>query len=329
MADQGREMGLQHREDNGESCKEGDEDEKQMEEMFQQIQGTIIDAGLRKLDKQTRKNQVQEYIAPKKKVTAEAIQAASTPMVALLEGPSFQTYKPDVLEHKILNSLRKRLDSGAGVVLNGRTAEHFRISYDPSPTDITSFRQHLHKTLSVSDGFKTLEALLLPVVKANDTLFPELKKVTKKSCRRLDERSYRSFWLHHQKTYNTIHPISWDKREEEIATIVQVLRTHCDRVEPKSLLLRDPDTLVEHTYEDGVHALTVKCPHEWSLYATERGLGNKLRACFAESERSTEDYENLVERELYRFKQFNQSAVYGPQGEEGAAKASVGVRRRK
>ena len=260
----------------------------------------------KKEKKKTKKERkVKDDVAEIK--PAEDKNAPQTPVLALLAGSDFATCKPQVLMDRVVKSINERVASNPSMTLRGRTADFFRINYDPTAKDITSLRGRMGKLLPPKGDHLSLELLLCPLVSSNPRIFGiKPKKLAARV--KLDEAPYHSFWIHHQREIEKVSPITcWPRRKEIIATIVEMARKRCEKVDPGSALPRKPadlpNVLAGHEQER---------VREWSLHGVDTGLGAKVRGCFNSTERPPREYEDLIERTLYCFKCANRSAIYGP-----------------
>jgi hypothetical protein len=234
------------------------------------------------------------------------------PLIALLIGDDFETHKLAILVDKILNMIGKHISAHPHIHLLGRTPDGFRIDYTPTTGGVTGIKSRLQKATAGQSAIQKMDLLLKPLVKKNREAFQETKNIKNRSKivggYGLDNRSYRSVWLHNQKLFTSVHPISWYRRKDVVAAVVQAYCKQCGKVDPDSLLLKNPSGEELGVIEDE------KREHvrEWSLYDNTSGFASKLLSCFDGPERSSEDYEDLIERMMYLFRSANQGAVYGP-----------------
>jgi hypothetical protein len=265
--------------------------------------------------------------APKHLIDNPEDPAIKYPFVNVLAGPAFTTYSPSVLEDKILETLRDRIDSDrastdGGIVLQGRTSDLFRIDYDPDATGCTSIQSRLRKAIATGD-LEDVDYLMRPVMKSNYLAFSEVDDIEKKQVpvrRRLTENSYHSFWLH-QQILKKFTPLSKSKSAAVVDYIVNRHRGLCRDRHPHSLLLRPVPELASELRKGQLNIDEDQLNHvrEWSLYGKGGGFAAKVQACFDGPERSAEDYEDLLERKMYEFKFENPSAVHGPNAKKNGS----------
>ena len=207
-----------------------------------------------------------------------------------LAGENFKDYGSNALMDKILKAIEDVTSSNPNTVLRGRTADNLRINYYPASQHITGVRNRMCNVLSVELDYNALERLLYPpACSIQEALGVQYSNYP--GYRRLDKRTYRSVWIHNQKLYNEIHPITWPKRDAVISAVVEAMRERCKRVDPKSILLRGPLHLKGTLTED-----ERKHVQEGSLYGLHTGLAGKVRTCFQGPQLRAKEYEDVSSR---------------------------------
>jgi hypothetical protein len=264
----------------------------------------------KKAKKKAKKQIHKESRASTDDSKGEKMLLSPAPLITLLTGDDFETHKVTVLVDKILNMIGQRISANPRMQLTGRTSDGFRIDYKPGTGGVTGIKSRLQKASIRESAIEKMDLLLQPLVKSNTAAFEATKNVKNRSkivgAHWLDGRHYRSVWLHKQKLYDSVHPISWYRRKDVVTAVVQTHRERCGKVDPGSLLLKDPSSLGVIEDEKREHI------REWSLFDDTGGLTAKLLSCFDGPERSSEEYEDLVERMMYLFKLGSPNAVYGP-----------------
>ncbi|KAK5123860.1 hypothetical protein LTR85_002056 [Meristemomyces frigidus] len=224
-----------------------------------------------------------------------------TPITELMIGPfrsSSLQANDEVMIGNILNTMR------AWCSVGGR--QRVRIDFTPSATEARSIASRLRAALMKGEWAAEVEKLLCLFVAWNKTAFLEVEAeqmaVNVKPGDYM-EKSYRSEWLFHQKTYEAIKPVKWSKRKATVAAVVHAVRTRCERAYPESLLLRG---VASTSAESNVANVA-----EWSLVKDTEGFGVKVLASFTDPQLTSKEYEDQIERCLYNFKVANKTEVYG------------------
>ena len=191
--------------------------------------------------------------------------------------------------------------------LRGRTTNLFRIDYSPKRDDVIGIKSRLEKLISPEIDYAGIEALLSPLVFTNPRVFAwSFEEVI--TTQQLQECTFHNSWCWSTKRIKQVKPVTWAKRIDVVAGILRTVRSRCIKVDPDSMLLLDPHKLEDLMDEDDTQHF-----REWNLHGEDTGLATKLMACFIDSERSTAEYADLIERTLFCYKIANQTAIYGKQ----------------
>jgi hypothetical protein len=240
----------------------------------------------------------------------DAQHASDRPVVAILVGPNFEHYSSPELKIKILEDIRHRKTKCSNMLLRGRTQDGFRIDYCPDSHGIFSISSRLDNPLSKRD-LEAIGTLLRPLVKSNREAFPEAfeghAKIKSKgpNFKKIDATSFTSCWVYKKHVLTRIGPISSSKQTKVVHAIVKAYRDQCTKLQSSSPLLDNPNGPEMRQEEDHTRQHAI----EWNLHGTKLGFATKLLACF-EQDRSSEEYDDMLEREMYLFKLANRSAVY-------------------
>ena len=242
---------------------------------------------------------------------ADKTKSADCQILTALVGADYLDYKPDVLRDKILKSISGHRHSHPRMLVRGRTSSFYRINYEPSIRDTTSVASRMGKFITKNEvDYTALEQLLGPLLVANRTIFqfePTKKLI---NTYNLDERHYRSSWIHNQRLLNRLKPITSSKQEVVVTGVVEALREQCEMADPQSFLLCAP-SMVDAALPSMGKAKKTKNIGEWSLYDLKTGLAEKVRMCFATKGLSSEEYADSIEQVLYTYKRANPTTIYG------------------
>ena len=226
------------------------------------------------------------------------------PALVYLAGPRFTEYDSTTLMDKILIAIEERTAKTPNMILRGRTAEMFRIDYDPKSDHVTGIKSRATELMSLDFDYTGLEALLSPLVTANlKTLGYKSKQIS--TIHRFEDYLYHDSWCWGFARIDQVKPVTWDKRRSVVIGIWTIVRQRCMSVNPFSKLFFDPNQLENLMNDDDMQ----HC-REWSLHGEDTGLARKLMECFSNPERSTAEYEDLIERTLYCYKIANKSAMF-------------------
>lgn len=201
-------------------------------------------------------------------------------------------------------------------ILRGRTPDLYRIDFAPAATGVTSISGRLRSSLQKPNWKADVEELMSLFVAWNKSAYPDItpgQMVVRVRPKENEEERYRSCWLHHQTTYNVITPVTWYKRKETVAAVVQSVRERCQKMNPGSLLLCDGASSTAAPEAKNMYAREMEKVNqrEWSLMKDTEGFGAQVMSCFYGKEVTWAEYEDRIERCLYAFRSANKDAVYG------------------
>jgi hypothetical protein len=230
-------------------------------------------------------------------------------VIAILVGPDVEQFSSSELKVKILEDIRRRKKKYSNMLLRGRTQDGFRIDYCPDSYGIFSISSRLDDPLSKRD-LEAVGTLLRPLVKSNREAFPEAFKGPTKikskgpDFRKITATSFTSCWVYKKHILTRIGPIISSKQTKVVHAIVKAYRDRCTKLQPSSPLLCNPNGPGIQQQEGHIR------PHaiEWNLHGMKLGFATKLLKCF-EQDRLSEEYEDLLEREMYLLKLANRSVV--------------------
>ena len=109
-----------------------------------------------------------------------------------------------------------------------------------------------------------------------------------------------------------------------VTIVADLIRERCKRVGPDSMLLRRLSELV-----NSLRGKELRQARRWSLYNESSdgdysGFVTASKGCFAGQQLRSVEYEDLIERTIYRFKRVNATAYYGQKGLSKVSKHRVG-----
>ncbi|KAK5164078.1 uncharacterized protein LTR77_010169 [Saxophila tyrrhenica] len=258
-----------------------------------------------------------------------------------LAGPDCKTFPLEVTVGKILNTMNQCITTHLDkkrrgfpkrtMKIRGRTPDYYRINFDPSAQDITGVSRRLHDLLSANQHLPAGQVLEIldeqscrPFALSNRKDVPGAKKIGTigQYPQHIDNRHYVSCWNDRLEALAVCEAAGWSLKEV-VAAVIQSVRARCEKLDPDSLLLRDPNDLESHDLS-ARHVLSRSARRkrpppstaelrkhvgEWSLRDEVAGFARKVQECFDQPDRTNEQYADMVERELYCFKLANKKAA--------------------
>lgn len=273
-----------------------------------------------KLQERGKENKAQEKLRDDQH---RADRLKPNALIALL-GPGNLGEDTVFTADQVVQGIQTRVTNHPGMLLEGRGLNSLRINYAPAARDITSIHARVHKAQAVDLGNKDIDKMLQPLIAWNRSAFMDIPEHIFRDyaakCTKGRRSNYESQWEFQRGCYKKIRPITWEKREQIVASIYYRLRQQHARVKPSSKLL----------YASSNKAHDGKARNKWGLTDVKEGFGKKLMECFEDPTASSEEYQDLLEACLYAFEASNncpgahgnQNGGRGPRHQRGEKKKS-------